>query len=224
MWYYHFQNQTFGPVGNEEIKALAAENKVLPSTLVWTQGMSDWQPAMRTSLASLFPQQIVPSVGNTQAALYVYKPVETQIKELNDLFLWYWICLACSIFTFGLSAIASMVLFYIILYRSWQQIQDGYARTTPGKAVGFLFIPFFSLYWIFEAYTGFVRDSNAYIQRHALPVKRQDEGLATAVCVLTLLCLIPYLNIMTGLALFVLQIILIKNFKDTAVDLINARQ
>ena len=224
MWYYHFQNQSIGPVGNEEIKALAAENKVLPSTLVWTQGMSDWQPAIRTSLAFLFPQQIVPSAVNSQAAPYQYKTAEMQIKELNDLFLWYWICLAGSIFTFGLSAIASMVLFYIILYRSWQQIQDGYARTTPGKAVGFLFIPFFNLYWMFEAYTGFVRDSNAYIQRHALPVNRQDEGLATAVCVLTLLCLVPYLNFLAGLALFVLQILLIKNFKDTAVDLITARQ
>ena len=88
-----------------------------------------------------------------------------------------------------------MVLFLIILYRNWQLIQDGYARTTPGRAVGFLFIPFFNLYWIFEAFPGLVHDTNAYIQRHGLPIKMQDAGLATAFCILTLLCLVPYLDV-----------------------------
>lgn len=206
------------------MRALAAEQKINASTMVWMQGMPTWQPAGSTALAGIFPASIAPVA--VQAPVYgaVYKTPEMKVKELEDLFMWYWICLIASIFTFGLSAIASVVLFCIILYRSWEQIQDGQARTTPGKAVGFLFIPFFNLYWIFEAYTGFVRDSNAYIQRYALPVKTQDEGLATATCVLTLLCIIPYLNIVTGLALFILQIILIKNFKDTAVDLIRARR
>lgn len=223
MWYYSINNQQIGPVNEEDLRALAAEQKINTSTMVWTQGMPTWQPAGSTTLAGLFPSGIAPVA--VQASVYgaVYKTPEMKVKELEDLFMWYWICLIASIFTFGLSAIASVVLFCIILYRSWEQIQDGRARTTPGKAVGFLFIPFFNLYWIFEAYTGFVRDSNAYIQRYALPVKMQDEGLATATCVLTLLCIIPYLNIVTGLALFILQIILIKNFKDTAVDLIRAR-
>jgi len=224
MWYYSINNQQIGPVSDEDMRALAAEQKINASTMVWMQGMSTWQHAGSTALAEIFPAGIVPVA--IQAPVYgaVYKTPEMKVKELEDLFMWYWICLIASFFTLGLSAIASVVLFCIILYRSWEQIQDGHARTTPGKAVGFLFIPFFNLYWIFEAYTGFVRDSNAYIQRYGLPVKAQDEGLATATCVLTLLCIIPYLNVVTGLALFILQIILIKNFKDTAVDLIRARK
>ena len=49
---------------------------------------------------------------------------------------------------------------YIILYRSWHILQPGGARTTPGAAVGFLFIPFFSLYWIFNVYPGWATDWN----------------------------------------------------------------
>jgi len=224
MWYYSVQNQQVGPVSEEAIQALAAEQKITPSTMVWTQGMPTWQPAAATSLAGLFPAGIAPVNQQAYVSYAEYKTPEMKVKELENLFMWYWICLIGSIVTFGLSAIASAVLFYIILYRSWQQIQDGYARTTPGKAVGFLFIPFFNFYWIFEAFTGFVKDSNAYIQRHALPVKLQDVGLATATCVLTLLCLVPYLNFLTGIALFVLQIILIKNFKDTTIDLIRTQR
>src|SRR5512133_2977034 len=200
MWYYSFQNQQVGPVEEDAISALVAEQKINSATLVWTRGMSNWQVISSTALAKYLPQAaIVPVVAPppVPAPAYAgaYKTPEMEIKEMNDLFMWFWICLAGSIFTFGLSAIASMVLFYIILYRNWQLIQDGYARTTPGKAVGFLFIPFFNLYWIFEAFPGLVRDTNAYIQRHGLPIRMQDAGLATAFCILTLLCLVPYLDI-----------------------------
>lgn len=225
LWYYSSQNQQIGPVDDEALKKLITDGKVNSMTMVWSQGMSNWQPAASTTLSGLFHQSALAVTGaQTPAYNPAYKTPDMEIKELNDLFMWYWICLIGSIFTFGLSAIASIVLFCIILYKCWQQIQDGYARTSPGKAVGFLFIPFYNLYWIFQAYPGFVRDSNAYIQRHGLPVKLQDEGLATAYCVLTLLCLVPYLNVLAGLALFVMQIVLIKNFRDTAVDIIRARK
>ncbi len=45
----------------------------------------------------------------------------------------------------GISAIAWLVL----LYRYWKFLPAGEACTTPAKAVGYLFIPVFNLYWIF---------------------------------------------------------------------------
>lgn len=225
MWYYSFQNQQAGPVDDEAVKALIDAKTIESKTLVWKKGMATWLPAEATALASFLPAsetalaQLPPPV--VQAAV---KTPEMEVKELNDLFMWYWICLAASIFTLGLSAIASCVLFYIIVYKSWKLIQDGHARTSAGKAVGFLFIPFFNLYWIFEAFPGFFRDANAYVQRYNLPIKHQDEGLATAYCILTLLCIVPYLNVLAGIALFVMQIIMLKNFKDFSVELIRARK
>ena len=223
MWYYSFQNQQVGPVEEEAISELVAEQKINSSTLVWTQGMSTWQPAGSTGLAKYLPQAAIAPVA-APAYEVSYQSPAMEIKELNDLFMWFWICLAGSLVTFGLSVIASMVLFYIILYKNWQLIQDGYARTSPGKAVGFLFIPFFNFYWIFEAFPGLVKDTNAYIQRHALPIRMQDAGLATAYCILSLLCIIPYLNILISVALIVIQIIMAKNFRDSAIALIQNRK
>lgn len=40
----------------------------------------------------------------------------------------------------------------ILLYRLWSLVPPEEAATTPGKAVGFQFIPFFNLYWNFIAY------------------------------------------------------------------------
>ena len=44
----------------------------------------------------------------------------------------------------------------------WAAIQDGYARTTPGKAIGFMFIPFFNIYWMFQAIWGYSKDYNNF--------------------------------------------------------------
>ncbi len=56
----------------------------------------------------------------------------------------------------------------ILLFKMWSNIQDENARTTPGKAVGFLFIPFFSIYWVFNVWSGFATDYNRYIERNNL--------------------------------------------------------
>ena len=42
-----------------------------------------------------------------------------------------------------------MVLSYIYIYRMWWMLPASYARTTPGKAVGFCFIPFYNFYFVF---------------------------------------------------------------------------
>ena len=50
--------------------------------------------------------------------------------------------------------IAYNVYLFMLIYQYWKLIPPDKAQTTPGKAVGFLFIPFFALYWGFIAYWG----------------------------------------------------------------------
>jgi TPR repeat protein len=61
--------------------------------------------------------------------------------------------------------IGMIVFQYLLLYQGWKSIPVDIARTTPGKAVGFLFIPIFNLYWMFVAYDGLIKDMNAALQR-----------------------------------------------------------
>jgi hypothetical protein len=65
-----------------------------------------------------------------------------------------------------LSLIANGVLFYPLLYKFWQIVQDGFASTTPGMAIGFLFIPYFNYYWFYRAIYGLSKDFNRYIDAH----------------------------------------------------------
>jgi len=79
------------------------------------------------------------------------------------------------------------VVALIMWYKAWKAIQNGHARTTPGKAIGFLFIPFYNFYWIFQAYWGFAKDYNSYISRHEISTPKLPEGLFLACCIVSIL-------------------------------------
>lgn len=64
--------------------------------------------------------------------------------------------------------VTRVVMVAMLVYHSWRIIQDGRAQTTPGKAVGFMFIPLFNLYYAFIAFRGFFVDAERYAQARAL--------------------------------------------------------
>lgn len=85
------------------------------------------------------------------------------------------------------------IYWLVSLGRCWSIIQGTTARTTPGKAVGFLFIPFFNIYWTFIAYVGLATDANKFADSQCLK-SRINYSLAVATCIIML---IPYLNIIS---------------------------
>jgi hypothetical protein len=84
-----------------------------------------------------------------------------------------------------LLSIYAGVIGMVLWYKAWSAIQDGNARTTPAKAIGFLFIPIYGFYWVFQAYLGFAKDYNAYLKRHSVSAQDLPEGLFLTTCILT---------------------------------------
>ncbi len=68
----------------------------------------------------------------------------------------------------------------VFIYKMWNAINDGQTKPSPGAALGFLFIPFFSLYWVFVVYPGWATRYNAYVQRHGIQAKQVGQGLFIA--------------------------------------------
>ncbi|GAA5496517.1 hypothetical protein Rhal01_02701 [Rubritalea halochordaticola] len=62
--------------------------------------------------------------------------------------------LGAGIFCFG------AILGLVYVHRAWTVLQPAGASTTPGKAVGFLFIPLFNIYWTFVAYWKWAKEWN----------------------------------------------------------------
>jgi predicted Zn finger-like uncharacterized protein len=65
----------------------------------------------------------------------------------------------------------SILLELLLFYKMWSAIADNQTSTTPGKAVGFLFIPVFNLYWALNMIMAFAEDYNSFIERHSIKTK-----------------------------------------------------
>lgn len=196
MWYYERNQKPFGPVSKETIADEIRSGTLSPTTRVWREGMVEWKPLADTELAVLINGSSVslsdsrdlstpPTMTAPFSSVNTPHPSRVNPEGLRKIFLW-WVALLVSCVPFYLLSLvfageawsvsltclyelpllAAAVLQYILIYKLWQVIQDGHARTTPGKAIGFLFIPFFNLYWYYVAFHGLARDMNGYIERH----------------------------------------------------------
>ena len=84
-----------------------------------------------------------------------------------------------------LAAIPAAVFGSLILHRGWKSVQDGAAKETPGRAVGFCFIPFFNLYWNFVAHVGLMKEFNRLAELRGRPDQKVTEGFALTGCILS---------------------------------------
>jgi hypothetical protein len=62
--------------------------------------------------------------------------------------------------------IASAIFYCIIIYRSWLCLKAGAPRTTPGSAVGMMFVPLYNIYWMFVAINGLPKDWNRIVNSY----------------------------------------------------------
>ena len=113
----------------------------------------------------------------------------------------------------GIAAIIYAAIYFLIsLYRCWSILQGSTVRTTPGKAVGFLFIPIFGFYWMFVAIRGLSKDANAFLEsKNANKTTKISVGLSTATCIVYITSIIPYIGILVvvGILAPILSTILI---------------
>ena len=90
-----------------------------------------------------------------------------------------WLSLLCMI----LAAVPAIISTMILHYRCWKAIPVDVARTTPGAAVGLLFVPFFNFYWYFVSYAGLAEDC-----AKTLGSRRSSRGLGITLGILSITC------------------------------------
>lgn len=123
--------------------------------------------------------------------------------------------------------IVTTVFWCILLYRQWALLQGHGARVTPGKAVGFGFIPFYCFYWWFVAYAGLATDTNNYLKAAGITSKRMSFGFAVTDCVLSILgCtigLIPKIGAVLMVPEMIIGFILILQQRDCVAVILKER-
>jgi len=249
MWYYQRDNRQNGPIELVEVKRLITEGQINHETMVWQEGMTDWKPAGQTELLGSLPEVASPPAAPPPIEEKSQQLNDIERLNNWFLIFWICLVagiplslvligfaglIASVAFYFtdilailinyvviGLAGIIASVVFYcLILHKCWSLIPTDLAKTTPSKAVGFLFIPFFNLYWNFVAYYGLAQAINIETRRKKISDKKVNEGLCIAYCILICCTIIPYVGVLASIAAIVIWIISLKQIKDAAIALI----
>jgi hypothetical protein len=128
-----------------------------------------------------------------------------------------------------------LVLFLILLYKAWNRLPPSYARTTPGKAVGFSCIPLFNCYWTFQAVWGYSKDYNEWAVAQPGDTPRLSEGLFLWYSILNVMLILSSRSLLSAnsdagsfiafgalTAFYVLQIIVINQICN-AINTLNVK-
>jgi len=153
---------------------------------------------------------------------------EKKISKLKHWCLTYRLCMLIgvplSILWIGLAGVVlGTVIACFMLKHLWSLIPREDAETTPGRAVGFLFIPVFNIYWVFISILGIAKALNAQTNRLSIPDVRVSEGRAKTACILACLLYIPILDLIILAVVLIYAIWMWKEMIGAGVALLEHR-
>jgi hypothetical protein len=141
-WYYATQGDQFGPIGLENLQSLVSTGRIIPTDLVWTEGMAQWQPA--AEVPALREAFVSPPVGNSIPTIVAYQTPPLQKSQHATLALTGMIISLVSLVlgAFGvLTAIAGLVCGWIALRgmkRTGDRRNRGFAIAAVAVGAGYI--------------------------------------------------------------------------------------
>ena len=175
-----------GLINDLQLKSLVARGSITPDTPLETEC---GHKGLAGQIPGLFPAPVNPSpfVKTVQSVSHTANPIRhisvpDAIRKINLYFTWFWVCILLAIPTFGLAMIPAIVFSFLLHYQLWKVIPSDIARTTPGRAVGFCFIPIFHFYWLFVTCVGLCKDMNKTLRQRGFQLQI-SEGLALTYCI-----------------------------------------
>jgi hypothetical protein len=216
-YWYAIDNQRQGPVAGSVLIQLAKDGRLKPGDLVWCEGMPAWVEAR--SVGGLFEPAAegasAPALPVT--GLFPRAPLKgASFGLVLGLGVSGFLCLLLALLCIlaaghDEAALAAGIFFYavgflllignavagaMVLYRAWAAIQGlPGVSAPPGRAVGFCFIPFFNIYWVFIAFGKWAKDYNAFVRSAGFPgAPLANEGLFTTFCILVVAGVVPLVN------------------------------
>ena len=100
----------------------------------------------------------------------------------------------------------ALIFAALLLFRCWKALPEAHRKTTPGKAVGFLFIPFFNFHWVFVSFPALAKGYYSYGKQVNDPEIKDMSGLGMAYAVAFVLVWVVFLTPAPGAVTFVTTI------------------
>ena len=169
----------YGPISIEQIRQWIAEGRVNAQTRVQAAGAAEWKTAAEFPELGFTATAGTAGVASSPPSI----PTPANVHHLT-----------------GFPVAAVILLHYAtcgIFSLIWLNLMHGKLPRvrsddpSAGKAIGFCFIPFFNLYWIFFTYRRLCLRIDEQRDLYGLPPSSLS-GMATAACIFQI---IPYVNL-----------------------------
>jgi len=99
-------------------------------------------------------------------------------------------------FAFFVSALICLISFLELLYYSWKIVEPNNENITGSKAVGYLFIPFYNLYWAYFIISTLPKELELKSQKWGIySAPFLSDSMIVATAILFVLFLIPIVNV-----------------------------
>lgn len=176
----------YGPVTTDQLRQWAGEGRVNAATHVQVEGAADWKPL------GVLPE--FAGVFSAQSSAHAQPPPLTNPTGAAPSST-HWL----TTFPAAVAILLHFVTFGIFTM-IWLNLMHGKMcrvradDPSAGKAIGFCFIPFFNLYWIFFTYRRLCLRIDEQRVLYGLQPSNLS-GLATAACIFQI---IPYINFLVG--------------------------
>jgi hypothetical protein len=171
----------YGPVSVDLLKTWVAEGRINPQTSAQQEGNPEWKPLCSfpewqtmspPALQTAAPRAIVDS----SASRHQLSPFSVPLLILLHF-------LTCGLFSF---------IWLNLMHGKLPKVRSD--DPSAGKAIGFCFIPFFNLYWIFFTYRRLCLRIDEQRRLYGLAPSNLT-GMATTACIFEV---IPYINLLIG--------------------------
>ena len=218
MWYYQFESERAGPVSEESIGGLIADGVILRETLVWREGMSNWQEAYLTELSRYFIIEAPKNGDGVQSGGWrEYLSSRRNLpQKLRKWYLIFGFALCISVFFAGLgpvawvAALASTFFCLLIMYHVWSFIPAQKRMLSPLYIVLLMIIPLFNMVWIFYCYYIASRKINAELRARGIEENKPNEYMALGYSISVILMTVLFvISVLTGAIMASLSMTLI---------------
>lgn len=113
-----------------------------------------------------------------------------------------------------LISIPAIIFELILLFKCWKALPKQYREATPGKAVGFLLIPFYNFYWVFISFPKLAKGYYRYGQIEGNTRIRNMEGWGITYAILLITSIVfafvPSISIVVSILSLLVFIIFYK--------------
>jgi len=132
-----------------------------------------------------------------------------------------WI-VACSAL---IATVISVVFRMQIVFFGFKAITDKYfrPRSTPGNAVGLLFVPLYYIYQRFISYKGLGEEMNRYIMYRSFKPYGVNVNTLQGLCIVGIISVVPYLGSLGWLVMIPFRFLAIKELKNGLIHILQER-